>query len=345
MKKFFKTLFVLIVAATLASARMAAAGDSMTLNMSSWLPPQHPIMTKGVGPWAEQIKQVTEGRVKVRILKKTVGSPANQYDVITKGMADIAYSNQSYTPDRFHLHTFAELPGMDPSAEASGVALWRTMGRFYPDPQEYKKIKVLSFFNGGPPDLYYSDKFNVTGMVGNDGIKIRCGAHTLVRVVEAMGMTAVQATIAKTMEMISNGVVDGTMNDPAAIAALGFDRYLKRRLQYPGGFGGYAFWMGINKDTWSKISEKDQKAIMAISGEIFARKFGKIWDAATRQGVISTEKNGVKTTIMEGKFKEDFDKIAAMWVQEYIDGVASSGADGHEVLKYYQEQLKEPMSE
>jgi len=98
MKFTVRKLFTRVGVAALVAGYMTPA-FSETLVMSSWLPPKHPIVTNVMEPWAEQVAEVTEGRVKVRMLAKPLGSPPSHFDLAADGIADITYGLHSFTKD------------------------------------------------------------------------------------------------------------------------------------------------------------------------------------------------------------------------------------------------------
>ena len=75
-------------ALTLALTTTAAVAETK-LVLSNWLPPRHPVVKEALEPWADQIQEVTDGRVTVRILKKPLGAPPAHYDMAVHGIADI----------------------------------------------------------------------------------------------------------------------------------------------------------------------------------------------------------------------------------------------------------------
>jgi TRAP-type mannitol/chloroaromatic compound transport system substrate-binding protein len=85
--------------ATLALPAIPARADGVDLVLSSWLPPRHPIVVDAIKPWAKEIEQATEGRVRIRVLVKPLGSPPSHFDMARDGVADITYGLHSFTQD------------------------------------------------------------------------------------------------------------------------------------------------------------------------------------------------------------------------------------------------------
>ena len=86
---------LLALAAVQAVAAVAHAQNELV--MSSWLPPRHPIVVNAFLPWIEQIEEVTEGRVTVRLLATPLGSPPSHFYMAVDGIADLTYGLHSFT--------------------------------------------------------------------------------------------------------------------------------------------------------------------------------------------------------------------------------------------------------
>jgi TRAP-type C4-dicarboxylate transport system substrate-binding protein len=309
-----------------------------TLRMSSWFPAANPLMTEGFVPWTEEIEKVTEGRVKVRIMKKTVGSVPTQFDVAMKGQVDIAFGNQSYSPGRFKQYAFVELPGNGDSSEATSVAFWRTYNRFFAKTSELGGVKLLGLFTHGPGQLFTTNH-KVTSMDGNKGVKVRGGGVAATRVVEALGMTSIQAPFSKAAEMISNGVVDGAMFDRSIVPLVGFTRYFKNRFTIKGGLYNVSYFVVMNKKSWDALSSEDQAAIDAISGEAFARSMGAVWDRIGQSADKEFDKIALTTTTASGAFVQELQTVFKNFEKEWIDSVSKDGIDGQKVIDAYRKEI------
>jgi TRAP-type C4-dicarboxylate transport system substrate-binding protein len=322
----------------------AAPIFAKTLRMSSWFPAANPLMTEGFVPWTEEIEKVTQGRVKVRIMKKTVGSVPAQFDVAKKGQVDIAFGNQSYSPGRFKQYAFVELPGNGDSAEATSVAYWRIYNRFFTENSELSGVKLLGLFTHGPGQLFTTDH-KVTSMDGNKGVKVRGGGVAATRVVEALGMTSIQAPFSKAAEMISNGVVDGAMFDRSIVPQVGFTRYFKNRFTIKGGLYNVSYFVVMNQKSWDALSEEDQSAIEAISGEALARSMGAVWDRMGQGADKEFDKISLTTTTASGAFKQELQAIFTGFEKDWIKNVSEEGIEGQKIIEAYREEVEKLISE
>jgi TRAP-type C4-dicarboxylate transport system substrate-binding protein len=271
-------------------------------------------------------------------MKKTVGSVPTQFDVAKNGQVDIAFGNQSYSPGRFKQYAFVELPGNGDSSEATSVAFWRTYNRFFAETSELGGVKLLGLFTHGPGQLFTTNH-KVTSMDGNKGVKVRGGGVAATRVVEALGMTSIQAPFSKAAEMISNGVVDGAMFDRSIVPLVGFTRYFKNRFTIKGGLYNVSYFVVMNKKSWDRLSSEDQAAIDAISGEVLARSMGAVWDRIGQSADKEFDKIALATTTASGAFGQELQTVFNNFEKEWIDSVSKDGIDGQKVIDAYRKEI------
>jgi TRAP-type C4-dicarboxylate transport system substrate-binding protein len=83
------------------------------LNFATWQPPQYTNNTEVFIPFAEEVAEKTEERVKIYLHPGGVLAKGDEtYDAVVTGMIDMGFSLQSYTPGRFPLSTILEFPFM-----------------------------------------------------------------------------------------------------------------------------------------------------------------------------------------------------------------------------------------
>jgi len=316
-----------------------ASASATTLRMSSWFPSQHPLMTEGLEPWTKQIEAVTEGRVKVRILKKTIGNVAGQFDVVTSGQAHIAFGNQSYTPGRFKQYGFIEFPGAGNQAASTSVAYWNTYNQYFKESNELSDATLLALFTHGPGQLFLNEQ-PLGPVENNRGIKVRGGGISATRAIDAMGMTSVQAPFSKMAEMISSGVVDGAMLDQSVVPTFGFQKYFKKRLVVDGGLFNVSYFVVMNTKKWESLSVRDRQAIESISGVNLARKMGGIWDKQGELANLKLQDLGVETITAPQSLIDSLHRESLAHEQSWIEEMEKQGIDGAAALTYFRQEVK-----
>ena len=146
---------VALLAPAAFQAVAAAASAQTELVMSSWLPPRHPIVANAFLPWIEQIEEVTEGRVTVRLLARPLGSPPSHFYLAVDGIADLTYGLHSFTRDnRFPRSRFGQFSFIGDDAAAGSTAFWRVYSERLDAQAEHEGVKLLGLFVHGPGILY-----------------------------------------------------------------------------------------------------------------------------------------------------------------------------------------------
>ena len=75
--------------------------------------------------FAKEVENKTKGRVKISIFPAgALGGAKDQFDLAKRGVVDLAFIAQGYTPGRFPLSTVIELPLGIPSARVGSLAFF-----------------------------------------------------------------------------------------------------------------------------------------------------------------------------------------------------------------------------
>lgn len=306
-----------------------------TLTLSSWLPPTHPIVTKAIKPWAKQVRKVTNGNVRVRVLTKPLGSPLVHFDLAKEGVADITYGLHSYTKgDRFLVSNVAQFPFMGDSSEKLSVAYWKVHQAFLAEVNEHKGTHVLSLFTHGPGMLHNSVR-QASEKSALNGLKIRVPGGYGNDVVEALGATPMLISTPELYESLSRKIVDGVTITAEALVSFDLTKTVKYTTTFPGGLYNTTWFLVINQSKWDKLSEEDRKAIMKISGESFAQSVGKTWDDADADANAwkKIDSAGIKVSPASDEFVRDVKGVAEQLETEWIMAANERGVDGKAVLQ------------
>jgi len=74
------TLARATAAAALMATTAGAAWSQAPLLFNSFLAPQHPINTRVLKPWADEVAKVTQGRVRIEVTASSMGPPPTQVE-------------------------------------------------------------------------------------------------------------------------------------------------------------------------------------------------------------------------------------------------------------------------
>ena len=325
----------LLAAVGLQSAPTLAAE---TLTFSSWLPPTHPITVNALEPWADQVREATNGDVRVRILAKPLGSPLVHFDLVKDGVTDIAYGLQSYIKgDRFVLSNVAQFPFLGDSAEKLSVAYWQAAEKYPAIFEEHEGTKVLSLFTHGPGILYNRVK-PVASKADLQGLKIRVPGGVANDLVEGLGATQMLISPSEIYESLSRGVIDGLTMPAETLVSYKFIDAVEHITRFPGGLYNTTWFLVMNQDRWDSLSEENQEAIMSVSGENFARLVGQAWDQADADAWVQIKEAGIPVVQADDAFIAEVEAVAGPMEQAWAEKAAERGVDGAAMLEEIRSQ-------
>jgi TRAP-type C4-dicarboxylate transport system substrate-binding protein len=307
----------LALAAVLGLSTLGAKAEDVTLNYSNWLPATYFVHTEIVLPWFADIERVTEGRVKITITPKAVGTVAGQYDVIAEGLADIGFILPGYTPGRFPLVEGLELPFLGDDPVKRCAAAWQTYEKFIKPAGSFKEVEVLGLncTNVGQLALASRDVNTIEDLAG---LKLRTPAPVVTEALELLGAIPINKPASEIYELASTGVIDGAIIPLDSMIGFKLDTVLKKVKNVPGGMVSTVILYPINKDSWARISEADQKAILAVSGEVLSKRAGEVLAKQLQTATAALEKGGVAITVPDASFvaaiKEKTDPARQNWI-------------------------------
>ncbi len=316
----------------------APAQAQTTLRVSNWLPPSHPIVADMVKPWAADVEKATDGRVHVEIMDAPIGPPPAQFDIVATGQADVAFGVHGYTPGRFTLTQVAELPFLGDSAEAVSVAYWRTYEKMLAGAGEHRGVKVLSVFTHGPGQIF-TTKTPVTSVDDLQGLKLRTGGGVVNDIAKTLGAVPLLEPSSKTYEILSSGIADGILFPYESVPFFRLDGIVEHGTVVPKGLYNTSFFFIMNQATFDSLSEEDQKAIMSVSGETFAKRAGAAWDKADAAGLEKMKSEGIAfVTLDDAQLAKVKEKLQPL-VDRILKQMSDKGVDGEAALKMLRSEV------
>jgi TRAP-type transport system periplasmic protein len=307
---FASALFVLSAASSVSAQTVLAA--------SSWVPPTH-ILTVSQKEWCDQADKATSGRVKCNLLPRAVSAPPGTFDAVRDGLADLSFTVHGYTPGRFITTQMGEFSFLGNSAESVSTAFQRTYDKNPAMAAEHKGVKVIAVFTHGP-GIAYNTKRPLTKLDDLSGLKFRVGGGMVNEISRSLGMNVTLKPANEAYELLSSGVMDGTLFPAESIESFKLDKVIKYATQFPGGLYNTSFVFMMNEKKWDAISQQDKDALTKISGEYAARLFGRNWDKQDRRGMAFMQASGVQFTKADAKFVSDVkaktSELETKWVSD-----------------------------
>lgn len=332
---FTKTITGLAVAAAILAGAGPAAAKDVTIRYSNWLPPGFFLWDEVIHPYLDEIEKVTDGRVKVDVLPKVVGSVVGQYDVVSQGLADMSFIVLGYTPGRFAPTEFAELPLIPGDTNALGKAYYKIYEDHLAGMNLFPEVQLMTITPLSPLQVE-TRKVMVASVADMNGKKFRTSTTTLTEALELMGAVPIHKSSTEAFEMLSTGTIDGQVTQLNTIVGFnGLDLH-DHVLLMKGGISNSVDVIAMNPDKWAEISEADQKAIMAISGAALADQISKAYQKADEDSLKIMKDAGYVITEASPEVSAGFAKVLAPLEDDWIKRAKAAGmANPEEVLAAY----------
>jgi TRAP-type C4-dicarboxylate transport system substrate-binding protein len=283
---------LLAAAATLALSGLAHPVAAQTvLTLSSWVPPAHTLST-GQIEWCEMLAQKAAGKIKCNPLPRAVAAPPGTFDAVRSGLVDISFTVHGYTPGRFVMPQMVEFPFMGDSSEVTSVAFQRIYAKYPAFATEHKGVKVLAVFTHGP-GIIFNTKHPITKVEDLQGLKFRVGGGMVNDISKALGMNVTLKPAPESYELLSTGVMDGTLFPAESVEGFKIDKVVKYATTFPGGLYNTSFVFMMNQAKYDSLPSDVRKIVDDMSGEFAARMLGRGWDKVDRRGMAFMQAAGV----------------------------------------------------
>jgi TRAP-type C4-dicarboxylate transport system substrate-binding protein len=322
------SLSLLIFAVACSNESGASDDANHELTISHFLPGNHIIHTEILEPFAEELKEKSDGRITSDIFAAgALGEPGAQYDMAVTGTADISLSVHGFTPGRFPLVSVIELPYLTDRAEKGAEILW-TLYKEFPDFQkEHGETTPLWLFSAEPAQII--SKEEIKSVDDLKGKRVRSPSPFANQIIEALGATPVSMPMGEVYEALQRGVVDAAMAPFSAIN----DYSLQDVGDYVvvGNFSMTPFFAVMNTDTYNQFSDEDKELITSLGGVEMSKKAGAAFDYSGDRGIKAAKEKGLKLWELEGDEMKPWQDAISPVVEKWITDMDAKGFPGQEI--------------
>ena len=308
-----------------------AFAKTIKLRFAQPFSPKHTMQTKVFEPWAKKVGELTNGKVKVTFFPGgALGKAPDHYALAEKGIADIIFVLQDYTPGRFPMTSVFELPFMIPSAEKTSRAMWKTYEKFPEFQREYNKVKVLALFchDGGH---FNTVKKPIRTLTDLKGMKFRTASPHVTNALKVFGAVPVNMPVTETYTALERGVVGGTVLPWEG----NFIFKLAELLKYGTEVDFYTMTMMVvmNKAKWESLPADVKKAIDDTSGLILSQQAGRVYDQVRPFMKKMCLEKGMEPITFAPAEKKKLEALTLPLRNEWIKDMESKGLPGKAVLE------------
>ncbi|HWM45283.1 MAG TPA: TRAP transporter substrate-binding protein [Xanthobacteraceae bacterium] len=333
---------VLLAAAAivaLAAGTAQAQDKKVNLKLSYWVPPSH-LLTPGYKEWADSVQKASNGTITVTLFPSSqLGSGADHYDMVKRGVADFGLINPGYTPGRFPVIGVADLPFMSKDSLRAAPAMMRFYKKYAE--KEMPEHVVCHTFSHQPGTFLSRKLIRVPADV--KGLNVRTANQTMATYITSMGGNSIQVPIMEAYETLKRGMADainGTF-DSLTHPAFKFASVTEYTLDVPMYVAN--FTDGISRQTYNSLSPAQKKVIDDHCTPEWSARVYKHWydDQVKREEDI--RKAGDKITKIT-KISPDelalWRKAAEPIVAAWKESVTKAGYNADEVLEDFKSEMK-----
>lgn len=330
----------LSIATLLLSIAVGSAQAQTKLLLSTFFPPAHPLYSAVLQPWAQAVKQATDGSVVIEFSPTSLAPPPGQLDMVGKGIADVTVQFAGVVPNRLTTTLVTEVPGPVSTAQAMSVALWRTHERFFAKADEYKGLKLLSVFALPPQGFYGTGSEPFTKLDQIKGAKIATTPGTSARAYGAVTSGVVAGPAVRYFELVSKGMVDAYVSvTPLDVLSFNLLRHTKTAMHLDNLGTAGSFALVMNSGKWRALTPQQQDAIGRLSGEAFAKRMVAL-DNANKAAIETMRKSGVVFVDAPTALEKDLAQAFAPVEKEWIAEVGKRGVDGAAAVAFYRDEQR-----
>lgn len=250
-----------------------APAEPIKLLFGTWAPPGDTWVVLA-NEWGADLEKRTNGRVKVEYsVGGALGKTQEFYDLVLKGVCDVANISVGTTPGRFPVTELASLPWTFPSSTVATKAWVETLKKGYAD-KEYADSKIVSV-SINPADPLFTANKPVTTLEDVKGLKLRVASDAYKQRVEAWGAVSVYIPLPEAYSAFQKGTIDGTVTVWVVLDTFKLADVLK----YSTGpaHGCVASIVAMNKQYYEKLPPDIQKIVDDMY-EQYSFRTGEIQD-------------------------------------------------------------------
>ena len=334
-------------AVLLAGAIMLAAGangasaqdKTFNLKLSYWVPPSH-LLTPGYKEWAASVEKASNGTIKTTLFPSSqLGSGADHYDMVKRGVADFVLVNPGYTPGRFPVIGVVDLPFTANSAYTAAPAIRRFYTKYAE--KEMPEVIVCHTFSHEPGTVISKKLVKVPGDI--KGLNIRSANQTMATFMTSLGGNSVQVPIMEAADTLRRGITDGLNGTYDSLTHPAFKFHTVTEYILDTKMYLATLLHLISRKTYDSMSASQKKVIDDHCTPEWSQKVYKAWydDQVQREDEI--RKAGDKiikiTKMGEGELAQ-WRKAAEPVVATWKESVKKAGFNPDQVLEEYKAELK-----
>lgn len=299
--------------------------ETIKLDITHYVPPTHGIEVDMLRPWAENLREKSNGQVDFEIhnVSSAYGRLDRQADQVRAGVTDIAFGLAGIPRGRFPHTSVIELPFVVERAEAGSRALWELyqsgdLG------DEYADFKVLGLMTHHGAPFHTVDR-PIKQLSDLKGLRIRSPGPAVNAMLEFEGASAIGMPPAQIYEALQKGAIDGVATTWDLVGAIKLNEVLKYHTDAR--VYAAAFYVVMNPKSYADLPENAQKIIDETTGEAWQSHIGPWWDKWDAAGKQDAIDRGQEIIVIDDATRDQWRQELEPMINSYLDGLKSEGVE------------------
>jgi TRAP-type C4-dicarboxylate transport system substrate-binding protein len=281
---------------------------------------------------AELIKERTDGRVEIEIYwSETLASGKETVNALQTGIADIAYLRTFAEPGKVPLCTSSELPGISNDNWSLLWAYWDLMNQpeILAELEQYNLKPICALLIAEQEII---SRVPIRSLADLAGKKVAASGVSA-EIINGLGGVALAMSPSEQYEGLLRGTIDAICAPVDAIQAFRFYEGGKYFTQIQIAPRMHPFV--VNKDSWNKISAKDQEIITDLLTELHEIAYNTIMVDTAGEAIRVMQDAGVEFISFSAADEAEVQKVRAAYADKWAADMESQGLPGNKVLNDY----------
>ncbi|MFO7952665.1 MAG: TRAP transporter substrate-binding protein [Bacillota bacterium] len=298
-------------------------------SLAHFFPDGHPAEEELVQGWAEELEQASGGRIEITSHPGgTLLAPADTYEGVVAGTADIGLSAFFYNRGRFPVLEVFELPGLvyENSYMASEVA-WEGIKEL--EPEEVQDTELMFVLATGPGDLFTKEP--VHNLEDLEGMKIRV-AGLSAETLSLLGAAPEAMPQNEAEEALMRGRVDGNLAPVEVLKGWNHAEHTDYLTRTPFLYNAL-FFVTMNKEKWEELPSDLQDIFLEVNERFHEEVAAGLWDVQNEEALKwAVEETGQEVIELSEEEKERWIEKVQPIQDEFVQEMNEQGYDGEEIL-------------
>ena len=305
---------------------------------------------KFLAPWARKVEAESGGRIRIEIFPSMQlgGAPAQLFDQVRDGLADIVWAMPASTPGRFAKIEVFELPFVP-----SGRALVNSRAI-----EDYAAANLLDEFREFRPICFSCRDHGVLhanrtirSIEDLKGLRLHVANRLAGEAVHALGAQGVSFPIPQVPMAVTGHAIDGCLDPWDVAPSLKLHDLLKFHTDFAeSSLSTTTFVLAMNKTAHDRLPRDLKTIIDNNSGQVAAGMAGAMWDIEAKTVADMVRERGDPITVLAAEevshWRKATEPVIAAWLKEIkthkIDGGKLIASANTLVAKYANEPEPQP---